>query len=105
MSDRTSTTSMEDWMRSGWMIFPSNVLAESEALTPPAPLATKNISHEQDTLENVLQVQHDSIGDWEFLEDLDEAQNALEEYEAVGIEGTIPYSEYRAKRLGSKYRV
>jgi hypothetical protein len=34
-------------------------------------------------------------------EDLALAEQALEEYEAEGIEGTVPYSEYRAKRLGA----
>ena len=105
MSDQTSTTSMHDWMRSGWRIVPGDVLAESKALTPPAPLATRDIFNERDTLEDRLQEQHDSMWDWELMEDLADAQQALEEYEAVGIEGTIPYSEYRAERLGSKYRV
>ena len=34
-------------------------------------------------------------------EDLALAEQALEEYEAEGIEGTVPYGEYRAKRLGA----
>ena len=105
MSDQTSTTSMKSWMRSGWRILPGNVLAESEALIPPAPAATMDIFDERDKSENLLQEKHDSNCDWELLEDLADAQKALEEYESVGIEGTIPYSEYRAKRLGSKYRV
>ena len=33
-------------------------------------------------------------------EDLALAEQALEEYEAKGIEGTAPYGKYRAKRLG-----
>ena len=36
----------------------------------------------------------------ELLEDLATAEKVLEEYEATGIEGTISYREYRAKRLG-----
>ena len=28
------------------------------------------------------------------------AEKALKEYEAKGLEGTVPYSEYRKKRLG-----
>ena len=38
----------------------------------------------------------------ELIEDLAAAQQALAEYEAAGVEGAIPYSEYRAKRLGTK---
>lgn len=33
-------------------------------------------------------------------EDLALAEKALKEYEAKGLEGTVPYSEYRKKRLG-----
>ena len=36
----------------------------------------------------------------ESKEDLVAAQQAVEEYEADGIEGTIPYSRYRSKWLG-----
>ena len=38
----------------------------------------------------------------ELIEDLDAADQALEEYEAQGIEGTTTYNEYRANRLGTK---
>ena len=33
-------------------------------------------------------------------EDLALAEQALGEYEAKGMDGTVPYSEYRKKRLG-----
>ena len=36
----------------------------------------------------------------ESKEDMAAAQQAMEEYEAKGIEGAIPYSQYRSKRLG-----
>ena len=36
----------------------------------------------------------------ESIEDLAVARQAVEEYEAKGIEGTIPYSQYRSKWLG-----
>ena len=36
----------------------------------------------------------------ELKEDLAAAQEAMEEYEATGIEGTISYSQYRSKWLG-----
>ncbi len=32
-------------------------------------------------------------------EDLTLAEKALDEYQAEGIEGTVPYSEYRARRF------
>ena len=38
----------------------------------------------------------------ELIEDLAAANQALEEYEAQGIDGTTSYTEYRAKRLGTK---
>ena len=38
----------------------------------------------------------------ELMEDLAAAQQAMEEYEAKGIEGTIPYSQYRSQRIGTK---
>ena len=36
----------------------------------------------------------------ESIEDLAVARQAVEEYEAKGIEDTIPYSRYRSKWLG-----
>ena len=45
--------------------------------------------------------QEDSEAQRELMEDLALAERALEEYDAHGIEGTTPYSEYRAKRLGT----
>ena len=44
----------------------------------------------------------ESLSAEELREDHETAEKALERYEAAGIEGTIPYSEYRAKRLGSE---
>ncbi len=38
----------------------------------------------------------------ELMEDLAAAQQAVEEYEARGIEGTIPYTQYRSQRIGTK---
>ena len=45
----------------------------------------------------------DSDQDEGLKEDLAAAQEAMEEYEAKGIEGTIPYSQYRSKRLGPQF--
>ena len=44
----------------------------------------------------------DSDQDEELKEDLAAAQEAMEEYEAKGIEGTILYSQYRSKWLGAE---
>ena len=44
----------------------------------------------------------ESLSAQELREDQETAEKALKRYEAAGIEGTIPYSEYRAKRLGSE---
>ena len=41
----------------------------------------------------------------ELLEDLAIAREAEEEYNRQGLEGTIPYTEYRTKRLGSESSV
>ena len=38
----------------------------------------------------------------ESIEDLAVARQAVEEYEAKGIEGTIPYGRYRSKWLGAE---
>ena len=40
----------------------------------------------------------------ESKEDLAAAQEAMEEYEAKGIEATIPYSQFRSKWLGPESR-
>ena len=48
----------------------------------------------------------ESVREWddpaaeELAEDLTLAQQAVEEYETKDIEGTVPYSQYRSKRLG-----
>ena len=41
----------------------------------------------------------------EFLEDLAMAKEAEEEHYKQGLEGTISYTEYRTKRLGSESSV
>ena len=43
----------------------------------------------------------DPDGHEELAEDIALAREAAEEYEAKGLEDTIPYSEYRAKWLGT----
>ncbi|MDE2717556.1 MAG: hypothetical protein F4Y50_03775 [Dehalococcoidia bacterium] len=44
----------------------------------------------------------DSEASLELIDDMALAEQALEDYEAHGIECTTFYSEYRAKRLASK---
>ena len=43
----------------------------------------------------------DSDAYLDLIDDLALAEQVLEDYEAHGIERTTPYTEYRAKRLGS----
>ena len=91
----TTTSSMKDWMP-GWSIAPGHFLAGYAELTSPPPVAAADISNGWNAL------QAESLWAQEFLEDQETAEKVLEEYEAAGIEGTIPYSEYRAKRLGAE---
>ena len=91
----TTSSSMKDWMP-GWSIAPCHVLAGYAELTSPSPVAAADISNEWDAS------QAESLWAQELLEDHEAAEKALEQYEASGIEGTIPYSEYRARRLGSE---
>ena len=53
-----------------------------------------------DELPDVV-VPEDNETHHELAEDLAIAEQALEEYDARGIEGTTSYNEYRAKRLGT----
>ena len=50
---------------------------------------------------NIQEQANDCLAPEADREDLALAEQALQEYEAKGIEDTIPYSEYRAKRLGA----
>ena len=89
MIAQTATTSMKDWINSGWIITSLHYLA---GLPPPPPAATGDLSG------GLKLTGFDT--DWEeFIDDLTAAQLAAEQYEAKGIEHTIPYSEYRARRL------
>ena len=66
----------------------------------------KNIVTERDDKsENEIRARVDTkdpVVHRELTEDLAVAEQALEEYESQGIEGTTSYTEYRAKRLGTK---
>lgn len=88
MGAKTATASMEDWHKSGWVITASHVPTVIEAPPPrsTAPGELRDLPNED-------------YG--EFIEDSAIAKQASEEYEATGIDDTIPYSEYRARRLGT----
>lgn len=89
MGAPTATASMKDWHKSGWIITASHVLVVVEAPPPPptAPGELREVS---------------SKDYYEVIEDIVVAKEALEEYEASGVVGTAPYSEYRARRLGTE---
>ena len=56
------------------------------------------------TAESLTEWEEPELGDSDEYEELSDdmalAQQAVEEYEAKGIEGTILYSQYRSKWLG-----
>ena len=63
------------------------------------------VTERDDKAENELQSNidtRDPESHRELAEDLAVADQAVEEYEAQGVDGTTSYNEYRAKRLGTK---
>ena len=84
----TVTASMADWFTTDWTIKASYSLASIDT-PPPPPTAPGELRENPDELYE------------ESLEDLAIAKQASEEYEASGIDDTIPYNEYRARRLGT----
>ena len=66
-----------------------------ETLRPTSPRATAEPLGEWEEPDRVESDEYQ-----ELKEDLAAAQEAMEEYEAKGIEDTIPYSQYRSKWLG-----
>ncbi len=76
---------------------------DEDALRPLLPEATAEPLNEWSDPADGLNGEPelvDSDEHEELTEDVALAQRAVEEYEAKGIEGTIPYSQYRSKRLG-----
>jgi hypothetical protein len=80
---------MADWFNSEWTIKASHVLAVVE-IPPPPPAALGEFTENPDV--EVSQ---------EVIEDLATAEQALDDYATTGIGDTSPYSEYRARRLGT----
>ena len=81
----------------GRAVFDRRSLRKSheDAIRPTLPKATAEPLTEWAEPESV-----DADEYQESKEDMATAQQAMEEYEAKGIEGTIPYSQYRSKWLG-----
>ena len=102
MTTLTATTSMQHWVSSGWTITSGHILGVMEP--PPPPTATGDILEEwgmpADALSGGFELVGPEVYD-ELIIDLVTAQQALDEYDAQGIEGTTSYNEYRAKRLGT----
>ena len=69
------------------------VVCRAELIEPTKPHS--NDVHKENKSEECL----------ELLADIAVAKEAEEEYDRQGLEGTISYAEYRAKRLGSESSV
>ena len=101
MTALTATTSMKDWISSGWTITPGHTLG----LVPPPlpPLAAGDILSGWNPPADALMGGFKLVVAEEhrdYVEDLVLSEQMTEKYEAQGIEGTISYSVYRARRLG-----
>ena len=102
MTSLTATTSMKDWISSGWTITPGYILGLAGPPSLP-PGATGDILSGWNPPADALRGEFKLVGAEDYrdhIEDLALAEQMLEEYETQGIEGTIPYSVYRARRLG-----
>ena len=102
MSAMSTNTSMNSWTRSGWVVNPGHGLGIIDA--PPPQAADEFVAESlppQANVADMLQVLEPEEY-FEFVEDLLLAQEAEEEYNTHGIEGTISYTDYRNRRLGSK---
>ena len=104
MTEHTDTTGMRDWINSGWTIASGYV--QGTVFAPPPPRTTAT-DIEQDALPGAdlpsggFQIMR--VEDYEdYIEDVFAAQQAMEEYERIGLEGTIAYSELREKHTGSE---
>ncbi len=86
MISQTSSANMESWMSSQW-IFASEHIPEI-VVPPPSPVLAEEIL---------------SPGEYEeLMEDLATARRLQGEYADTGVEDTISYNEYRARRLGTE---
>ena len=102
MNFYTIDTSTDTWVSSGWIIRPGYGTGDVDM--PPPRAAEPNMylpySTELSVMEGlrVMEIQEYL----EFLEDLAIAEKVEEEYFSGGIEGTVPYGQYRNRRLGSE---
>ena len=102
MSAMSTNTTMNEWTRSGWVITPAHGLG---IIDVPPPRAANEFAAElvppQVNVGAMLQVLEPEEY-FEFVEDLLIAQETEREYDTRGVEGTISYTDYRNRRLGSK---
>ena len=99
MFDTATTTSTDSWSGTGWIISPGYGVNVVDV--PPPQTADDRVA-EPFPLEVLLADGLQVLGVDEYLElaeDLVVAQEAVEEYEANGIDGSVAYSEYRAQRV------
>ena len=102
MCAMSANASMDSWARSGWAIQPSHGLGLIDAPPPrPAVEITAKVLPPQANEGDVLQISEPEEY-FEFIDDLLVAQDAEFEYDTRGLEGTISYTDYRNRRLGSK---
>ena len=101
MNSLTVNTSNDNWVSSGWIIRPG--FGAGIVDIPPPRAAEPNLYMpyltELPVIEGLRLMELEEY--LELLEDLAIAEKVEEEYFSAGIEGTIPYSRYRNRRLGS----
>lgn len=96
----STTTSTDTWSRTGWVISPGYRVNVGDV---PPPQTADDLVAEPFPLEVLLADPLQVLGMDEYLElveDLVVAQEAVEEYEAYGIDGSMAYREYRNQRFG-----
>lgn len=102
MNAFTATASMQDWFNQGWVINATHVIVALES-PPLPPAATTEQLREWN--QPSAEIGGDLEGDLEFssdiLEEMAVAREVLANYETMGLDASVPYSKYRAKRLES----
>ena len=96
-----TNTSTDTWASSGWTLHPGHGLGVVDIPPPRAtdPLITDPFSSELPVTEGLRLLELEEY--LELMEDLASAKEAEEEYKIRGKEGTISYSDYRDRRLGT----
>ena len=96
----STSTSIDTWSRTGWIISPGHRV---NVVDVPPPQTADDLVAEPFPLDVQLADALQVLGMDEYLElveDLVVAREAVNEYEANGIDGSIAYSEYRNQRFG-----